>query len=106
APHTKATHNGAVWTIALLPLIQLVLGLLVVTGFGTSDVSNIMLALLIAPYPIAIGLAAYGRHQLKKTGHEVTAHWVWAVFTAPIYLVARSIAAIRESGGGFGPVLV
>ena len=106
APHTKATHNGAVWTIALMPLIQLVLGLLVVTGFGTSNISNIMIGLLVAPYPIAIGLAAYDRYQLKKTGHEVTAHWAWAIFTAPIYLIVRSIAAIRESGGGFGPVLV
>ncbi len=106
APHTKATHNGAVWMIALIPLIQLVLSLLVVTGFGTSDISAIMIAIWLAPYPIVIGLAAYDRYQLKKTGHEVTAHWVWALFTAPIYLIVRAIAAIRESGGGFGPVLV
>lgn len=106
APHTKATHNGAVWMIALIPLIQLVLSLLVVTGFGTSDISAVMIAIWVAPYPIAIALAAYDRYQLKKTGHEVTAHWIWALFTAPIYLIVRAIAAIRESGGGFGPVLV
>lgn len=106
APHTKATHNGAVWMIALIPLIQLVLSLLVVTGFGSADASGIMLALWLAPYPIAIGLAAIDRHNLKKTGHEVTAHWMWSILGAPIYLIVRAIAAIRESGGGFGPVLV
>lgn len=106
APHTKATHNGAVWMIALIPLVQLVLSLLVLTGVGTSEASAIMLALWIAPYPIAIALAAIDRHQLKKTGHEVTAHWAWAFLGAPVYLIVRAIAAIRESGGGFGPVLV
>jgi hypothetical protein len=106
APHTKATNNGAVWMIALIPLLQLVLSLLVLTAFGTSEASTIMLAIWLAPYPIAIGLAAIDRHNLKKTGHEVTAHWLWAFLSAPIYLIARAIAAIRESGGGFGPVLV
>lgn len=106
SPHTKATHNGAVWTIALIPMIQLVLSLLVVTGFGTTDVSAVMTALWVAPYPIVIALAAFDRYKLKKTGHETTAHWAWSLLTAPIYLIVRAIAAIRESGGGFGPVLV
>ena len=106
APHTKSTHNGAVWMIALIPLLQLVLSLLVLTAFGTSQASTIMEAIWLVPYPLAIGLAIIDRHNLKKTGHEVTAHWLWAFLSAPIYLVVRAIAAIRESGGGFGPVLV
>lgn len=106
APHAKATHNGAVWTIALIPLIQLVLSLLVLTAFGTAEASGVMAAIWLAPYPIVIGLAALDRHNLKKTGHEVTAHWLWALLTAPVYLIVRAVAAIRESGGGFGPVLV
>ncbi len=106
APHTKSTNNGAVWMIALIPLMQLVLSLLVLTAFGTSEASSIMLAIWLAPYPITVGLAALDRHNLKKTGHEVTAHWLWALLGAPIYLISRAIAAIRESGGGFGPVLV
>lgn len=106
APHAKATHNGAVWTIALIPLIQLVLSLLVLTAFGTAEASGIMAAIWIAPYPIVVGLAMLDRHNLKKTGHEVTAHWLWALLTAPVYLIVRAVAAIRESGGGFGPVLV
>lgn len=106
APHAKATHNGAVWMIALVPLVQLVLSLLVLTAMGTAEASTIMAAIWLLPYPIVIGLAALDRHNLKKTGHEVTAHWLWALLTAPVYLIVRAVAAIRESGGGFGPVLV
>lgn len=106
APHAKATHNGAVWMIALIPLLQLVLSLLILTAFGSAEASNIMAAIWLAPYPIVIGLAALDRHNLRKTGHEVTAHWLWSLLTAPIYLIVRAVAAIRESGGGFGPVLV
>lgn len=106
APHAKQTHNGAVWMIALIPLVQLVLSLLVLTAFGTAEASGIMAAIWLAPYPIVLGLAALDRHNLKKTGHEVTAHWLWALLTAPVYLIVRAVAAIRESGGGFGPVLV
>lgn len=106
APHTKSTNNGAVWMIALIPVMQLVLSLLVLTAFGNSGSSGIMAAIWLAPYPIAVALAALDRHNLKKTGHEVTAHWLWALLSAPVYLVVRAIAAIRESGNGFGPVLV
>ncbi|GAA3746692.1 hypothetical protein GCM10022239_22810 [Leifsonia bigeumensis] len=106
APHAKATHNGPVWVIALIPLIQLVLSLLVLTAFGTAEASGAMAAIWLAPYPIVVGLAALDRRNLRKTGHEVTAHWLWALLTAPVYLIVRAVAAIRESGGGFGPVLV
>lgn len=106
APHAKATHNGAVWMIALIPLLQLVLSLLVLTAFGSAEASGVMAAIWLAPYPIVIALAALDRHNLRKTGHEVTAHWLWALLTAPVYLIVRAVAAIRESGGGFGPVLV
>ena len=106
APHAKATHNGPVWMIALIPLLQLVLSLLVLTAMGTAEASGIMAAIWLAPYPIVVGLAALDRRNLRKSGHETTAHWLWALLTAPVYLVVRAVAAIRESGGGFGPVLV
>lgn len=105
APH-HSTNNGAVWMIALIPLLQLVLSLLILTAFGTADASGVMAAIWLAPYPIVVGLAALDRASLKKSGHEHTAHWLWALLTAPIYLVVRAVASIRESGGGFGPVLV
>jgi len=106
APHSKSTNNGAVWMIALMPILQLVISLLVLTAFGTSEAWAVMAAVWIVPYPIGIALAAIDRRNLQKTGHEITAHWLWAFLCAPTYLVARAIAAIRESGGGFGPVLV
>ncbi|HEY9498041.1 MAG TPA: DUF2510 domain-containing protein [Terrimesophilobacter sp.] len=104
-PH-GSTNNGAVWMIALIPLVQLVLSLLVLTAFGTADASWVMAAIWLAPYPVVVGLAALDRASLRKSGHEHTAHWLWALLTAPIYLVVRAVASIRESGGGFGPVLV
>jgi hypothetical protein len=33
------------------------------------------------------------------------AHWLWAVLGAPVYLLARLVATVREAGNGFGPVL-
>ncbi|MEO6941797.1 MAG: DUF2510 domain-containing protein [Terrimesophilobacter sp.] len=106
APHSKSTNNGAVWMIALIPLVQLVISLLVLTAFGSAHSSAVMVGIWLAPYPIVLGLAVLDRHKLKKTGHESTAHWLWALLTAPVYLLVRAVAAIRESGGGFGPVLV
>lgn len=102
----RSTNNGAVWMIALIPLLQLVLSLLILTAFGTADASGIMATIWLAPYPIVVGLAALDRASLRRSGHEHTAHWLWAFLTAPIYLVVRAVASIRESGGGFGPVLV
>jgi len=100
------THNFAVWMIALIPLAQLVVSLLLLTAIGSAVSSTAMAAIWLAPYPLVIALAAIDRAQLRRTGHEKTAHWVWALFTAPIYLIVRAVATIRESGGGFGPVLV
>lgn len=106
APHAKPTHNGPVWTMALIPLLQLVVSLLLLISTGTSENSGLMAAVWLAPYPIAIALAAFDRRTLRRVGHEKTAHWAWALLGAPIYLIVRAVAAIRESGGGFGPVLV
>jgi hypothetical protein len=105
APH-KSTNNFAVWMIALIPLAQLVLTLLTLTAVGSAEASPVMVAIWLVPYPLAIGLAAIDRQLLRKAGHEYTAHWAWALLTAPVYLIVRAVAAIRESGNGFGPVLV
>jgi hypothetical protein len=43
---------------------------------------------------------------LKRAGHEHTAHWAWAILTAPIYLVARSAALSRSGHLGLAPLMV
>ena len=103
---SKGTHNAAVWMIALVPLVQLVVSLLILTALGAAVPSAAMVAVWLAPYPLVVILAAIDRALLKRSGHKKTAHWLWALLTAPIYLIVRAVASIRESGGGFGPVLV
>ena len=102
----KGTHNVAVWIIALVPLIQLVVSLLVLTAVVSSVIPSVMAGIWLVPYPLVIILAAIDRALLKRSGHKFTANWLWALLTAPIYLIVRAVASIRESGGGFGPILV
>ncbi len=103
--HT-VTHTTPVWMIALIPMLQLVLSLLLLTAFGMGDNTAVMAAIWFAPYPFVVLFAFLDRRTLKKAGHQHTAHWAWALLTAPIYLIVRAVASIRESGNGFGPVLV
>lgn len=102
----RSVHTGAVWSIALLPLMQLVISLLLITAFNVGSNPVIMALVWLLPYPIVIALAWADHRSLKKAGVTHSAHWAWAFLTAPIYLVMRAIASIRESGGGFGPILV
>jgi hypothetical protein len=95
------------WVIALLPLVQLVLTLLFVTGFGASTALQFVIPGIIGlVYLAVIVLAIFDRAILVKAGRATTAHWAWAFLTAPVYLIARALTIARDSGRGFGPVLV
>ena len=108
-----ATPNGnplvstaPAWIIAMVPLFQLVLSLLLLTALGMGSNSTVFIAILAAPYFIVIALAFADFRMLKRQGVERPAHWTWALLTAPVYLLARARNVIRESGHGIGPVLV
>ena len=108
-----ATPNGnplvstaPAWIIAMIPLFQLVLSLLLLTALGMGSNSTVFIAILAAPYLIVIALAFADYRMLKRQGVERPAHWTWALLTAPVYLLARARNVIRESGHGIGPVLV
>jgi len=110
---TTAAPNGnplvstaPAWIIAMIPLFQLVLSLLLLTALGMGSNSTVFIAILTAPYLIVIGLAFADFRMLKRQGVERPAHWTWAFLTAPVYLLARARNVIRESGHGIGPVLV
>ncbi|WP_411700724.1 DUF2510 domain-containing protein [Conyzicola sp.] len=94
------------WIIAMIPLFQLVLSLLLLTALGMGSNATIFIGILTVPYVIVIALAFADFRMLKKQGVERPAHWAWALLTAPVYLLARARAVIRESGHGIGPVLV
>lgn len=97
--------TGPAWIIAMVPLLQLVVSLLFLTAFGMGNNLIVFLAILIAPYFIVIGLAFADRRMLKAGGQQRPASWLWALLSAPVYLLARARASIRETGHGIGPVL-
>lgn len=104
---TTTSNTGPSWVIAMLPLAQLVVSLLLVTSLGGStDLGTAFLAVLVVPYFLAILLAIVDRRALRRRDLERPAHWAWAFLTAPIYLIVRARATLRESGDGAGPILV
>lgn len=94
------------WIIAMIPLFQLVLSLLLLTALGMGSNVTVFVGILTVPYLIVIALAFVDFRMLKNQGIERPAHWAWAFLTAPVYLLARARSVIRESGHGIGPVLV
>jgi hypothetical protein len=101
-----AIYTAPVWIIALLPLVQLVGGLLILLGIGAVSSMAVTIALLVAPYIVVVLLAIADQAMLKRMGHEHTAHWAWAILSAPVYLIARSMALSRTGGLGLAPLLV
>lgn len=97
--------TGPAWAIALMPLLMLVAGLLyLLAGSGFLPVVGLVIVLGV-PYLATIVLAFFDRKQLIAAGYEHTAHWAWAFLTAPVYLIARFAAVVRETGRGFGPLM-
>jgi len=107
APARKLIANtGPGWIIAMVPLFQLVVGLLVVTSLGQAVQPWMLLAIFFVPLAAAVGLAYLDYNALKNGGMAKPAHWAFAVLSVPVYLVLRARATLRESGHGVGPILV
>ena len=102
----KPSSTGPAWIIAMIPLFQIVLSLLLLTSIGMGGSQFIYIGILVVPYLIAIGLAYADYGILTRAGHENPAHWRWAILTAPVYLLLRARSVIHETGHGIGPVLV
>jgi hypothetical protein len=104
APSQVST--GPVWIIALLPLVQLVLSLLLVTG-GLDWTGNAALfaAIWLLPYPIVLVLALCDRWLLQRAGYHRSALWAFALLGTPVYLLVRAMRTSRESGRGITPLV-
>ena len=102
----KISSTGPVWIIAVTPLLQLVLGLLLLTSLGMNGSQLIYIALIVVPNLLTIGLAYLDQRALRAAGHEQTASWLWSILGPPVYLLVRARSVIRETGHGIGPVLV
>jgi hypothetical protein len=96
-----------VWIMALLPLLQLVIVLLLVTSIGPNpSMELVMPTILVVLYVTTLALAFADYRLLRGNGVTKPAHWAWALLTAPIYLFVRAMVLTRTTGRGFGPVLV
>ncbi len=102
-----STNTLGAWIIALLPLAQLLAGLLVVSAAGSAG-TNVLVILLIVvlPYFISIPFAVFDQRALKAHGYDRPASWLWVLLTGPIYLIARAIRIVMRAGNGFAPILV
>jgi hypothetical protein len=101
----RLVSTGPVWIIALLPLAQLALSLLIAAGFGRDGSTELLAAIWILPYPIVLVLALCDRWALQTAGFHRPALWAWALLGTPAYLLARAVRTTRESGRGFTPLI-
>jgi hypothetical protein len=102
-----STGTAPVWIIALLPLLQLVIVLLLVTGLGSTQGTEPLMPAILAVLSLATIVLAIADHRLLRgKGIAGPAHWTWSLLTAPIYLFVRAMVLTRTTGRGFGPLLV
>ena len=99
-------YTTPVWLIALAPLLLLVLSLLLLLGFGSSLNLWVTPGIALSSYIFVVLLAIADRATLGRAGYEHRASWAWALLTAPVYLVARSMSLAKVGPLGFAPVLV
>jgi hypothetical protein len=94
------------WLLPLLPLYMLLVGMMVLLSGVDASFAPVTAALVLGvPWLVGIVLAIVDRRTLIDGGMESPAHWAWSILGAPVYLVARLVATVRESGTGFGPAL-
>jgi hypothetical protein len=102
-----STNTVGAWIIALLPLVQLLGTLLVVSAAGSGGTNvGVILTILILPYFVSIPFAISDQRALKKHGYDNPASWLWVFASGPIYLIARAIRIVMRAGNGFAPILV
>lgn len=106
ADAAPATGTVAAWVLTLIPIYMLLVGMTVLLSGATAPWVPITLSLVLGvPWMAGIAIAALDRRTLVQHGMEHPAHWLWSLLGAPVYLVARLVATVRETGAGFGPVL-
>ena len=104
--HAPSTSTVPAWILTLIPVYMLLVGMLVLLSGTTADFAPVTLALVVGvPWVAGLVLAVLDYRVLRRDGLHRPAHWAWAALGAPVYLVARLVATVREAGTGFGPVL-
>lgn len=104
APRSLGTYTGAVWAIAFMPAIQLVISILLIAVLGQGGNFPLLLVVWVGPYFIVMGLAAFDRLLLQVWGHKHPASGFWSLLGQPGYLIARAIRTWAQTGKGLLPL--
>lgn len=104
--HAPSTSTVPAWILTLLPVYMLLVGMMVLLGGTDATLAPVTASLVIGvPWVAGVVIAFFDRRLLRAHGMQHPAHWLWALLGAPVYLVARLVATVREAGAGFGPVV-
>ncbi|CAN5168764.1 hypothetical protein BH09ACT1_BH09ACT1_26260 [soil metagenome] len=103
-PALPPVYTGPVWIIAVMPAIHLIIGLLLLLGFGARFGITPTIVILSVLYVVDVGLALLDRRDLSRLGYTHRASWAWALLTGPVYLVARALALVRVGRPGLAPL--
>jgi hypothetical protein len=96
----------AVWIMTLLPLYMLMVGLVLLLAGGSTDQSIVAVTGMFGITWVAgLVLAILDHVLLRRQGLQEPASWAWAIPGVLVYLVARLMRTVRETGTGFGPLL-
>ncbi|HEY9499600.1 MAG TPA: hypothetical protein VIQ78_11305 [Terrimesophilobacter sp.] len=101
-PTRTSTTSG--WFIALMPLFAGILSVGAVKGaenyprYLPFEWWALVGGVVVVLYLVTLLLAAADRRKLDEDGHAYPAHGAWAFLTAPVYLIARTLAVKRETG--------
>jgi hypothetical protein len=104
--HAPRVSTVPGWLLPLLPIYMLLVGMMVLLSGVDASFAPITAGLILGvPWLVGIILAIIDRRTLIASGMETPAHWAWSILGAPVYLIARLVATVREAGTGFGPAL-
>ena len=100
------TNTMPAWVMTLIPVYALMAGLLLLlSGMSVKPTALAIAILYGVPHIVGIALGVLDYRALKRRGMEKPASWIWAIFGAPFYLIARLTKTVRLSGQGFGPLI-
>jgi hypothetical protein len=104
--HAPSTSTVPAWILTLLPVYMLLVGMMVLLGGTDASLAPVTIALVVGvPWVAGVVISFFDHRMLRRHGMHRPAHWLWALLGAPVYLIARLVATVREAGTGFGPVL-
>lgn len=100
------TNTMSVWLIATAPLFTLLVGMFFLLGGFREDALPLAYTLIwVVPFLGTIGLAMLDRRQLRQRGIVRPPTWMWSLLGAPVYLVARFLRTVRQTGRGISPLV-